>query len=42
MHTVGAQDAFGGDSYQWNNIKSISGVNFGPVNAGKSPTLPNS
>ena len=45
MHTVvagGAQDPEGAHSYQWNNIKRISGQNFGAVNAGKSPTLPNS
>ena len=45
MHTVvagRADDAEGEDSYQWNNIRRISGHNRGPVNAGKSPTLPNS
>ena len=45
MHTVvagGAQDAEGEESYQWNNIRRISGLNAGAINAGKSPTLSNS
>jgi hypothetical protein len=45
MHTVdagGAQDAEGAESYQWNNILRISGLNATAINAGKSPTLSNS
>jgi hypothetical protein len=42
MHTVvagSAQDAQGAESYQWNNILTISGQFAGAINAGKSPTL---